>query len=274
MTYLYYVQSLKDSLSAAKVLSATGEKSVSNSPSKVLLFSPHPDDECITGLLPLRLMNELGMHIINIPVTFGSNKNRQAERATELANTCKYLGWSNHLEHSDLRNLELIDIVKILTEYQPKAIFFPHEKDWNSRHISTNHLLWQALEAMPQDFSCLVIETEYWGAMDDPNLMIESDVESLATLVSATSFHVGEVTRNPYHLSLPFWMQDNVRRGSELVGGQGETAPPFTFATLYRIRRWHNQQLSQHLDQNRTVPSEGNHHKEIFQWKSSSLKTN
>ena len=33
-------------------------------------------------------------------------------------------------------------------------------------------------------------------------------------------------------------MQDNVRRGGELVGGQGGAAPDFTFATLYRLRRW------------------------------------
>jgi hypothetical protein len=31
---------------------------------------------------------------------------------------------------------------------------------------------------------------------------------------------------------------DNVRRGAELVGGQGGTAPRFAFATLYRLRRW------------------------------------
>jgi hypothetical protein len=33
-------------------------------------------------------------------------------------------------------------------------------------------------------------------------------------------------------------MQDNVRRGAELVGGQGEAAPDYAFATLYRVGRW------------------------------------
>ena len=33
-------------------------------------------------------------------------------------------------------------------------------------------------------------------------------------------------------------MVDNVRRGAELVGGQGGTAPRFAFATLYRLSRW------------------------------------
>ena len=35
-------------------------------------------------------------------------------------------------------------------------------------------------------------------------------------------------------------MIDNVRRGAELVGGQGGAAPQFAFATLYRLRRWEN----------------------------------
>ena len=57
-------------------------------------------------------------------------------------------------------------------------------------------------------------------------------------MMAALSCHVGEVQRNPYHLLVPAWMQDNVRRGGELVGGQGGAAPDFTFATLYRLRRW------------------------------------
>jgi len=46
------------------------------------------------------------------------------------------------------------------------------------------------------------------------------------------------VRRNPYHLRMPAWLQDNVRRGAELVGGQGGAAPDFLFATLYRVRQW------------------------------------
>jgi hypothetical protein len=74
--------------------------------------------------------------------------------------------------------------------------------------------------------------------MDDPNLMVEVSERDLVDLITATTFHVGEVRRNAYHLSLPAWMMDNVRRGAELVGGQGGAAPDFVFAALYRLRRW------------------------------------
>ncbi len=74
--------------------------------------------------------------------------------------------------------------------------------------------------------------------MDTPNLMIEICARDLTDLIGALSFHAGEVRRNPYHLRLPAWMIDNVRRGGELVGGQGGAVPEFAFATLYRWSRW------------------------------------
>ena len=74
--------------------------------------------------------------------------------------------------------------------------------------------------------------------MASPNLMVESTPDDVAEMMTALSFHVGEVERNPYHLLLPAWMQDNVRRGGELVGGQGGAAPDFSFCTLYRLREW------------------------------------
>ena len=59
--------------------------------------------------------------------------------------------------------------------------------------------------------------------MTDPNLMVEMSAEDLADMIAATTFHVEEVNRNPYHLLLPPWMMDNVRRGGEVAGGQGGT---------------------------------------------------
>ena len=89
--------------------------------------------------------------------------------------------------------------------------------------------------------------------MDDPNLMVEADAQTLADLIAATSFHVKEMERNPYHLLLPAWMQDNVRRGAELVGGQGKAVPDFSFATLYRLRCWPDGGFADVLEDGRFV---------------------
>ena len=73
-------------------------------------------------------------------------------------------------------------------------------------------------------------------------------------MMTALSYHVGEVRRNPYHVLVPAWMQDNVRRGSELVGGQGGAAPDFAFCTLYRLRKWSDGRLQSFHEGGRSVP--------------------
>jgi N-acetylglucosamine malate deacetylase 1 len=222
---------------------------------RALIFSPHPDDECLIGGFALRLMREARMRIINVAVTQGSNKGRQQPRLKELKNACGWLGFQ--LEQTALNGLEKINaktrtddpkhwcqavniIGAILARHQPQAVFVPHEFDWNSTHIGTHFLVMDALKTLPSNFQCLMIETEYWAPLSAPNLMVESNVDDVADLLAALSFHVGEVRRNPYHLRMPAWLQDNVRRGAELVGGQGGQAPDFTFATLYRLRQWTN----------------------------------
>jgi hypothetical protein len=90
--------------------------------------------------------------------------------------------------------------------------------------------------------------------MATPNLMVESSVQDLADMMTALSFHVEEVRRNPYHLLVPAWMQDNVRRGGELVGGQGGPAPDFVFCALYRLRRWMGGQFQTTYKGGRNLP--------------------
>jgi len=220
---------------------------------KALFFAPHPDDECISGGLAVRLLREAGMNVINVAVTLGSKKERQAGRLEELRQACKYLGFGlaltapNGLERVSAKTRAQdpahwqagVEVVaKLLATHRPRVVLVPHEGDWNSTHIGTHFLVRDALDRMPADFECHVVETEFWGQMSDPNLMVEIGAADVADMIAAITFHVGEVARNPYHLSLPAWMLDNVRRGTEIVGGQGGQAPDFSFAALYRLRRW------------------------------------
>jgi N-acetylglucosamine malate deacetylase 1 len=221
----------------------------------VLIFSPHPDDECIVGGLALRLLREAGMRVVNVAVTQGSNKERQQPRLQELRQACHWIGFD--VEQTTPNGLEKVTpktragdpllwspmvrvVAEILARHRPRAIFFPHEGDWNGTHIGTHFLVMDALATLPADFLTTLIETEFWGQIYTPNLMVELSAEHVADMLSALSFHVGEVQRNPYHLRLPAWLQDNVRRGAEVVGGQGGSAPDFMFATLYRLRQWKN----------------------------------
>ena len=224
---------------------------------KVLFFAPHPDDETIQGGLALRLLREAKWNIIDVSVTLGRIPNRKAPRLAELKNACDYLGFGlTQLNPTGLDNVTAATrnkdrsawdkMVKLaidaLEEHRPRVVFLPHELDWNGTHIGTHFLVMDALAAVP-DLTCYLVETEFWGQMQTPNLLVEYTAQDVAELIAATSFHVGEVQRNPYHLLLPAWMQDNVRRGSELVGGQGRPAAQFEFAQVFRLRRWNGRQV-------------------------------
>ena len=238
-----------------------------------LFFAPHPDDECIVGGIAVRVMRETGMRLVNVAVTQGSKKERQTERLRELQAACNYIGFE--LVTTGQSGLERINsktrredsahwaasvkvILAIIQQHQPRVMMFPHDADWNSTHIGTHFLVMDALKQMPASFECFLIETEFWGQMTDPNLMVEISSSDLADMIAATTFHVGEVKRNPYHLLLPAWMLDNVRRGSELVGGQGGVAPDFTFAALYRLRKWSGGQLKKKFDGGRQISRQTN----------------
>ncbi len=235
---------------------------------KALFFAPHPDDECIVGAMALRLLRQARMNLINVAVTFGSKKERQAERYRELQDACNYIGFGlvatapNGLEKINPKTRDqdpkhwaaCVKVIKdIIEAHQPKVVLFPHDRDWNSTHIGTHYLVLDALKQMPAGFECYLVETEFWGAMADPNLMLEISADDLADMIAATTFHVGEVNRNPYHLSLPAWMMDNVRRGAEVAGGQGGVAPDFTFAVLYRLRKWANGQATRYFEGGKQV---------------------
>ena len=218
---------------------------------KVAILSPHPDDECVMGALALRLKRETGSAVVNIPVTFGSNPARKVERKEELANACKWIGFEIHdLEDGGLEKITpearlqdtkhweqaVSKLTLAIEQIEPDIIFFPNATDWHRTHLGVHLLTHDSLNRIGSA-SMTLIETEFWGQIKEPNLLVESSVEEVGDLVAALSHHKGEVRRNPFHLRLPAWMQDNVRRGAEVVGGQGGNAPDFDFATLYRVSR-------------------------------------
>ena len=184
--YKAFVEQIETQLKSARELPLGGimkcrQGAIREDAQKVLLFSPHPDDECILGLLPLRLMREAGMRVVNVAVTQGSNKARQAERLEELKNACDFLGWDvvrcleNGLERVNLKTREddpehwansVSVIAEILRDKQPWIIVIPHSNDWNSTHIGTHWLVKDALQSLGNSFSCYVVETEFWSTMN------------------------------------------------------------------------------------------------------------
>lgn len=235
----------------AEVAEAPSAAPSRNAGPVVVIFSPHPDDECLIGALPLRLQQECGARVINVAVTLG-HAHQQERRRNEVEAACVVLGFelvipdqgkafldvSPEVRHSDPARWEhwRSEFIGILHQFQPSAVFAPHAEDFHPAHIGTHHLVREALHRhlVSSPSPVAFFETEYWHPQAAPNLLVGLREETEAKILEATACHAGEVVRNPYHLRHPARMIDNVRRGSEVVMGRGSAGHRFAFGELYR----------------------------------------
>jgi len=259
--YLPYVQAFEQLLEQGRslvpgVLATPALPHVAAGAPVCLLFSPHPDDEAITGGLPWRLRREDGWRVINVAVTLGSQQTRRAARWAELSACCAYLGFDLLSASGEpVQGLERIvpmtaqaepahwraavrRVADLMVLHQPRIVVCPHANDGHATHTGTHRLVMDALRLAGDAVRPHVLLTEYWNTQPDPGLMVELSTADMAELVAALSLHAGEVARNPYHLTLPASCIDAVRRGSERVGVPGAAIPGFCFATLYGWQRW------------------------------------
>ncbi len=229
-----------------------GVPTAENNPRKgpvVLLFSPHPDDECINGLLALRLRRDLGARIINVAVTLGSDPDRRDGRRRELERACKILDFENRIldiegcraatksEDPDLWVGWVNLFIDVILKTKPALVIHPHLEDAHPTHVGVGLLIRDAFRQLvdsplPTPWRA---ECEFWNPHHRPNWLIGGSSSDVALLVEALSLHTGENTRNNYATRLPAWMIDNVRRGAECVGNPGDAAPDFAFGSLYHL---------------------------------------
>ena len=237
---------------SAKPLEAPAVKAGEGAPLKVVVCSPHPDDEALVGALPLRLGRECGAKVTNCAITLGSNPGQRARRLRELKAACLALGFDltlasppwgfdhinldNRKNHPEEWGAKVRVLSQVLEQEKPDVVFAPHAVDFNTTHIGTHYLVLDALGdylELTARGPIPVVETEYWHQNALLNLMVGVSPEDEAILIMATAEHGDEVRRNPYHLRHPARMIENVRLGAEVVGGQGGPAPDFAFAELY-----------------------------------------
>ena len=221
---------------------------------KVVYCAPHPDDESLSGALALRLCLEAGAEVTNVAITLGSDLGQRARRLRELESACRALrfGLVVPLHPSGFDGVNLKErrerpnewarrvqaLREIFDRLEPDWVFAPHAEDFNTTHIGTHFLVVEALGAHLERSGggpATLVQTEFWHQLAEPNLMLGVGAEVLAIQLMAAMEHGGEMSRNPYHLLAPARLMDNVRRGSEVVGGQGAAAQSFPFAELYRV---------------------------------------
>ncbi|MFG6413774.1 PIG-L deacetylase family protein [Roseateles sp. DC23W] len=217
-------------------------------PGHCLIFAPHPDDECIVGALPLRLQQEAGWRVSNVAVTLGSDPRRRAARWAEVQDACQVLGFDCIAVGADglsdvrpdtaerapaLWAAHVGAIATLLDRHRPALVVLPHALDDNPSHRGVYRLVVEAVAQAQLD--TVLAHTEFWSTQASPNTLVQTGIADTARLIAALERHTGEIARNPYHLRLPAFLADTVRRGGELVLGAGEAPPDFAFATLYRL---------------------------------------
>lgn len=221
-----------------------------------VVFSPHPDDEALSGALALRLRQRHGWRVVNVAVTLGSRLDRRAARWAEAQASCDYLGFElvsplgvpgQALERitPDAATAEPVRwaqaagaLALLLRRLAPRVVLAPHAGDGHPAHAGTHRLVRDAMAACADGLDAHLLWSEYWMPQPAPRLMLGLAAGEVAQLMTATALHIGEVSRHPYHLSLPALLIDSARRGAELIGGLGGTPAGVAMAALYGWERW------------------------------------
>jgi hypothetical protein len=172
-------------------------------------------------------------------VRFGEDSLAQVrpETATELPEL-----WQSHVRA----------VAELFAATQPQLVLTPHEHDDNPTHRGVYRLVVEALAESGID--TVLACTEFWSTQAAPNALVETNLDDTARLILALERHTGEVARNPYHLRLPAYLADAVRRGGELVNGAGAAPPDAAFGTLYRLIRIRKGALAEDLPR-RVLPA-------------------
>ncbi len=147
-------------------------------PERILVLSPHPDDEVIgCGGTILKYLST-GSAVTVVHITDGSDcaalrgaepSFRSTARLDEARRVAKYL------QIKDLRLWRLPDSLfevddelvrkmhELLDELKPDLIFLPFINDLHPDHIKTNHMLYQALQLADNQQDALICFYETWA---------------------------------------------------------------------------------------------------------------
>ncbi len=186
---------------SSKVLRAPDAKKTRGKTLRIVICSPHPDDEALVGGLALRLHQESGAKVTTVAITLGSDLIQRRRRLRELKASCSALGFRLVVANPPLgfdqvriesRRKHPTDWAKkvktlrgVFEREMPDVVFVHHAEDENTTHVATHHLVAEALRKYLRRAGCdsiPVIEMEYWHQLSSPNLMVGISPDDEATL--------------------------------------------------------------------------------------------
>ena len=123
--------------------------------SRILLISPHPDDETLSSFQLLSQAISLGCSIKLILLTDGNKRGLKARRRVEFERVIKAMGISlkdvTYLDHKDGELNRLGEVVEnqlqaTISHYRPNYIVSPHPKDIHKDHKFIGKMLYKIWE--------------------------------------------------------------------------------------------------------------------------------
>lgn len=169
---------------------------------KVLVLSPHPDDDVIGCGGTLSRYHLMGAEIAVVYMTDGRKGNsryREDElvcmRQEEARRASKIIG-VNRLIFLDNRDSELTtsyrtitELSEILSDYKPEAVFLPFFMDNHHDHIATSQIFFSASKSFT---SCMCYSYGIWTPL--PTFNVVSDITTyLETQILALNEHKSQL---------------------------------------------------------------------------------
>ena len=252
MDFARYVESFQSLYLTAKNASVPVLPDLSSSvtfrPKRILILAPHPEDECLMSGFAIRAQSAFQSEVVVVPFSYGSKVERRAARKVELAHALKILEFNlldPRIKTESDEELTVAEFRIALKSFNPDVVLSMHLNDGHPVHIRSAKLAQKALQDYASDSKQTIhwLQSEFWQSMDKPNLLIPLSAAEIAKMGDALSAHVGEVSRNPYHLTLPAWSMEQVRRGSEMCVDEtgarisGAKKDDYVFGQIYRIEK-------------------------------------
>lgn len=175
---------------------------------RILVLSPHPDDESIGCGGSLALHHKTQDSVSVVYLTSGERGIRGLEpleaqriREREAASACSLLGVQDQhflrFPDGDLAGHlnEIIPALKrLLCELRPDMIYSPHPKEWHPDHRATAQALGLALNQVP---TSRVLAYEVWTPLE--HYQVSNDISSVMNeKIRAIRCHSSQLQEIPY----------------------------------------------------------------------------
>ncbi len=213
---------------------------------KILILAPHPDDECLMAGYALRAKEDWGSEVYVLPYSYGSRIERRLPRCKEMQAAVEVLGfhWLDSRSNSQMERLSMSEFVQACRSIEPDIIISPHPDDHHPVHVEAAKMVRDFRVAMTAVFNkdasrkkeITWVQTEYWKQNAEPNFFLPLSKDHVIRMGQALQKHEGEISRNPYHLSLPAWLMDQSRRAPEVLGGFGQESSQYLLGILLKVQ--------------------------------------